>query len=446
MATFTHILVFERGPRAGRRIPFTPPWMTLGRTSSCDIAIADPLLSRAHCRFELRDGNLWLVDLESANETFVNDVPIRNHSLLIGDVVTAGDSVIRIERAEETAPVPATPIAPAADEPSAITPAEVVIDLGFDKPDDDHAHPQKNLVRPLIWLVSAILILGIGIWAIQNFSHTTGATTTVRQAPQDNTLQIFYEKIEASAENIFRYEMSLAADGMLTVKINDLSGSGRHIEEKKRVARELLLELSRDLESSGFFTLEKSYSGFALNPNTLNESHLVIAVGRKVHTSRIRNRSDEPDGFRSAREKIETFSKNELGLWAIQFSAEKLTELAEDAMGVARKRYSERDVRYGNLFEALRNYRDAIFYLDTINPKPEFYAEIIDGIDTAREELRLRYEQHNFWADRAINTSDWRTAQRELKIICEMIPDRSDPRHMTAMEKLLDVEKRLRQR
>jgi len=445
MATFTHILVFERGPRAGRRIPFTPPWMTLGRTSSCDIAIADPLLSRAHCRFELRDGNLWLVDLESANETFVNDVPIQNQSLLIGDVVSAGDSVIRIERAEETAPAPVAPAALAADEPSAITPAEVVIDLGFDKP-DDNAHPQKNLLRPLIWLVAAILTLGIGIWVIQNAASNSGDTASSRSAPQDSTLQLFYEQVVASAENIFRYELTLTADGMLSAQINDLAGSGRNIKKEGQVAKELLTELARDLEGSGFFTLDKSYTGFALNPNTLNESHLTIAVGKKVHTSRMTNRSDEPEGFRAAREKIETFSMNELALWHIIYSAEKLTELAEEALEIAQKRYIERDVKYSNLHEALRNYKSAISYLDTVNPKPEFYAEILEGFETSNKELKSRYEDQKFQATHASKMSDWPRAKRELQIICEMIPDRNDPRHTEALRSLNDVEKRLRQR
>lgn len=439
MSIFTYALVFERGPRADRRIPFTPPQMTLGRASNCDIAIADPLLSRTHCRFELRNGHLWVVDLESANETLVNDAPITEQSLLFGDVVTVGDSVIRIGRAEET-PAPAV-----VDEPAAIAPAEVVIDLGFDKADDD-ALPKKNLLRPLIWLVAAILLLGAGISFIKNASSNSDDLTISRPVPQDNTLQVFYEKVEASAENIFRYELTLTADGMLTVKLDDLSGTGRHPEKKQLVAKELLTELARDLEGCGFFALDKSYSGYALDPNTLNESHLIIAIGKKVHACKVTNRSDEPEDFRAAREKLETFSKNELGIWAFQLSAEKLTDLAQQAMVVAQKRYDERDVKFGNLHESLRNYRDAMFYLETINPKPEFYAEILDGFETAKKELDERYKQQNFRADKAQNTKEWQTAQRELKILCELIPDRSDPRHTTAMEKLLDVEKRLRQK
>ncbi|MCL1920950.1 MAG: FHA domain-containing protein [Kiritimatiellaeota bacterium] len=435
MSIFTHLLVFERGARAGRRLPFTPPQMTLGRASQCDIAIADPLLSRAHCRFEMRDGHLWVVDLESANETLVNGAPITEQSLLFGDVVTVGDSTIRIARAEEAAP------APAADE-HAVVPADVVIDLGFDKPDDG-ALPKKNFLRPLIWAIAAILVLVAGTTFIFESAREEGAAT-VTPMTVDTTLQVYYEKVDASAENIFRYEMALNADGLMAIKVDDLSGNGRHIEEKKTVAKEMLAELARDIESSGFFALDKSYSGYTLDANALNESHLVIAVGKKVHACRTKNRSDEPEGFRNARDLLETFGKNELGLWPIELSAEKLIELAEDALSVARKRYAEREVRYGNLFEALRNYKDALTNLDTVNPKPEFYTEILEGFETAKKEIEDRYKDQSFLADRAMRTSDWPTAQRELKIICELIPDRSDPRHTQAMRKLIDVERRIR--
>jgi pSer/pThr/pTyr-binding forkhead associated (FHA) protein len=441
MAIFTHALVFERGVRADRRLPFTPPSMTLGRASECDISIPDPLLSRTHCRFEMRDGYLWVVDLESANETLVNDNPVKEQMLLFGDVVAVGDSTIRIERTETAASAPV--LVPIDDDPTG-APVDVVIDLGFDKTDDDDAQPKKNLLRPLLWLVAAILILGGGITYIQSLSPSTD-TTDSRPVPQDNTLLIFYEKVEASAENIFRFEMSLAANGRATAKVDDIVGT-RHIAESKQVEKELLEDLARDLEGSGFFSLNKEYTGFALNPNTLNDSRLTIAIGKRIHTCRVTNRSDEPDAFRTARERIETFSKNELDLWVITLSTEKLLELAENNLEVARKRYTERHVKYGNLFDALRNYREAIVYLDSVNPKPEFYADIIDGFETAKEKLQEDYEDQRFKAERASKLKDWQTAVNALKIICEMIPDRSDPRHKEAMPLLIDAEKRLRQK
>ena len=49
-----------------------------------------------------------------------------------------------------------------------------------------------------------------------------------------------------------------------------------------------------------------------------------------------------------------------------------------------------------------------------------------------------------FLADRAINLQDWATAQRELRILCELVPSTKDPRHAEASAKLLDVESRMK--
>jgi hypothetical protein len=237
--------------------------------------------------------------------------------------------------------------------------------------------------------------------------------------------------------------MTISPGGVLAVKIDDLSGKNRHVRKEKAVDSSLLGELARDIETSGFFSLEKSYTGFAASPNTLNECVLTAVVGKKAHTCRVTNRT-EPDSFKALREKLETFSKNELGIWAIQFSADKLTDLARNALAIAKKRFDERDVKYGNLSDSIRNYQESVFYLDTVNPKPDFYAEIIDGFEIAQTELDKRYKEQNFLADRAINLSDWPTAAKELKILCELIPDRNNERHKEATRKLLDVENRLK--
>jgi len=425
------VLYFDTGIRAGERIPFNGSVMELGRSSQNDITLADVQLSRNHCRLELRGSTLWITDLDSANATFVNGREITSLPLSAGDRVSVGESSFVIEVAE-AAPVHAETAAP-------------VIDLGFENTSETEEPQKKNLIRPIIWSAGAILILVIGATLILDPGSATTKKTVVAKAvaTDDRTPMIYYEKVEATAENVFRYELTLSANGMLAVKIDDLSGKNRHIRKEKKVDPALLGELAGEIEKSGFFGLEKSYAGFAASPNILNELTLTAAVGRKAHTCRITNRT-EPEDFKVLRERLETFSKNELGIWAIQFSAEKLTELAQNQLEFAKKKFAERDVKYGNTFEAIQAYREAIFYLDTINPKPDFYADLLDGFDVSSKELETRYGEQSFRADRAINLSDWATAARELKILREMIPDRADERNVTASRKLVDVETRLK--
>ncbi|HLJ96887.1 MAG TPA: FHA domain-containing protein [Gemmataceae bacterium] len=44
----------------------------VGRSSDCNQKIGHPLISRHHCTFELRDGQIWIQDLGSLNGTFLN--------------------------------------------------------------------------------------------------------------------------------------------------------------------------------------------------------------------------------------------------------------------------------------------------------------------------------------------------------------------------------------
>ena len=440
MSTTTYDLVVDDGPLMGKRYTVTLAGLTLGRSSQCDIAIKDMLLSRSHCRFELRGGTLWVVDLASANQTLVNKEAIDERMLNPGDRVEVGQTTLRVEHDSAATEGDSASVAP-----STAPANDVVIDLGFGKADAQGHAAKKSFLRPVIWTLGAVLVLIVGTTFIMDPARRSNAADAVKPVSleQDKTLLVQYEKVEASTDNLFRYELSLSPAGMLAVKIDDLSGKNRHVRKEKLVEPALLSELVRDIETSGFFALDKSYSGFAPTPNQLNEWVLTVAIGPRIHTCRVTNRL-EPEGFRALRERLETFSKNELGIWAIQFSTEKLTELARNALSMARKKFDERDVKFGNLHESIRSYQEAVFYLDTVNPKPDFYTEIIEGFETAEAEIDKRYDEQRFQANRAINLQDWPAAARELKILREMIPDTADSRNKEATQKLIDVEGRLK--
>lgn len=46
--------------------------LSIGRTQENDIAFGDPFLSKKHARFAVREGQVFLEDLDSSNGTFVN--------------------------------------------------------------------------------------------------------------------------------------------------------------------------------------------------------------------------------------------------------------------------------------------------------------------------------------------------------------------------------------
>jgi hypothetical protein len=428
-------LVVEAGPNRGQEFPIAASGARAGRSNQNDILLTDPLLSRHHCRFEMRGGELWVVDLASANQTHVNGKVIEEAPLVSGDAVSIGDSVLRIVASA----------AAIADAPATVLPEAPVIDLGLDNGKSEGSAASRHALRPLLWTIAAGAVLLLGATYI--IDGTRGRKPQPRPIPEthDLTLQIAYEKVEADATGIFRYEMTLSPDNILAIRIDDLL-QNRHVRKESRVSDpELTRSLAQDIEAGKFFKLDPVYSGINTRPGALDSWDLTVTIGRNTHRVRVSNRL-EPDLFRAIRERIETFGKNELGLWAIQFSRDKLVEFANEKYRVGRKAYDEREIQYDNLYKAIQCFKEAEFYLETIEPKPDFYAAISSDKRQALEELDRRYQEQRFRADRAINLQDWQLAGQELRILRELVPDRTDDRYKDATRKLLDVEARLKPR
>jgi Nif-specific regulatory protein len=98
------------GPLEGMIIKLTQPECTIGRDASNQVFLLDPSVSRNHCSI-LRDGDEFQVfDQGSTNCTYVNGVPVKQHSLKSGDRLRVGDSVFlfmidETARAAEESPV-----------------------------------------------------------------------------------------------------------------------------------------------------------------------------------------------------------------------------------------------------------------------------------------------------------------------------------------------------
>ena len=467
--------------------------ISLGRSSQNDVCLVDPILSRHHCRISFHGGVLSVEDLDSANGTLVNGDEVKTAELHNGDTVTIGDTVLRVRYAAaaavesqesnvespvdpdtqdsspggEVAPEPLIDLGPApgdcpkseVESPADSEPgpqdsslvtrhsslggeAAPVVDLGFDKAAENATEAKKPNWRPLIWGLGAVAVLFLAVSLILRSPEEEPAPVIrTPKEPPLTPLEIEYEKVEASTDGVFRYRMVLEADGRLAVEIDDMN-EDRHVRKDTVLASNKIERLAKELDKSGFFFLTDKYEGVAPE-GVLGSLDITVIANKRVKHVEVLNRV-EPDVFRNVRESLETFGKNELGIWAIQFSREKLVELAEESLTRARNTFEERGIDYGNTYLAIKRFEEAAFYLDTVDPKPDFYGDIVTGLNQAREELNAKYEEQRFLADRAINLKDWNTAARELRILREMIPDRDDERHIEAGRKLLDVENRLK--
>lgn len=442
-----HVII-EEGPDRGKEINIPQAGARFGRSSKNDVVLADPLLSRFHCRFSFQsDGRLCITDLGSSNQTLLNDVSIQTSVLSPGDRVVIGDTCLKvihngIAGASATDTSSAAAVAKQETVPSA--PADKV-ELGF-ATDEDLPAANGSGRRLLLWSAAAVVIVLMVILVVRPREtappDSAPVPTPADTAIQLDTLEIAYEKVSATAKNIFRYAMLLDAKGILSIDLYDIEGSRQiHKESSHPIDTDVLDSLRRDVEGTGFFELQDRYAG--LPRESMHDSwDLTVTVGRRVHRTIVANRL-EPEIFKNAREFVEEFGKNELALTAIALPTERLILLAEETVQRGQKLYDERTVRHGNLFGAIKQFRETEFLLETVEPKPESYRLALAARAECERELQTKYEHFLFLAEKAVSLRDWEVAAANLRIIQELIPERSDSRYKKTYAKLIDVERRL---
>jgi S-DNA-T family DNA segregation ATPase FtsK/SpoIIIE len=89
------ILRVVGGPDAGREFPLKAGSIVLGRDASCDIVLADPLVSKRHVRFEVSSA-VEVVDLGSANGVVVDGGIVTRLRIEKEETLLIGDSEIRV--------------------------------------------------------------------------------------------------------------------------------------------------------------------------------------------------------------------------------------------------------------------------------------------------------------------------------------------------------------
>lgn len=83
-----------RGQEQGRLYPLSVGKMTIGRGSSCDVALLDDGVSRHHAKLIVEDnGTVTLIDLESTNGTYLNRGQIERAKVRDGDDIQIGPDV-----------------------------------------------------------------------------------------------------------------------------------------------------------------------------------------------------------------------------------------------------------------------------------------------------------------------------------------------------------------
>ena len=79
-----------------RRVSVDAETVLVGRGKQTDLRIEDPQASREHCRIERLGNEIFVVDLDSANGTWIGGRKVQRHPLAPGEVVKIGSTSLRI--------------------------------------------------------------------------------------------------------------------------------------------------------------------------------------------------------------------------------------------------------------------------------------------------------------------------------------------------------------
>ena len=136
-------LVVLAGQRLAPSYDLGPELFTIGRSEGRDVILFDPASSRTHTQVEWRAGTWWVVDLGSANGTFVNARRAREEPLTNGDIIRIGSTEFRFELGAAGEALP--PVGPVPDRPEPEFDPPRTPPASFSNPPRFEAIPAHNI-------------------------------------------------------------------------------------------------------------------------------------------------------------------------------------------------------------------------------------------------------------------------------------------------------------
>lgn len=447
-------LIIEQGEAVGTEVSVPKAGMKFGRSPANDIELNDESVMLFHGRFFFKsDGSLWVTDFGAGEKTTVGGQPVDEYQLRVGDLVEVGKTAFRIINlsedleAEVPAQIPVPVEIPVAKEEVAEVPEE--IDLGFKavsgakKRVGTHKNADEkgsSFTHRITQVLISLVVVGVLIYvAMEAMKLSDSATPSV--APHKNSFSLSYERVVGNEQNIYRYKLDLDQKRHLKVIVDDLKGN-RHITEERVVSEPVILQLASQIDEAGFFEVDADRIGISENQYDLHD--LTVQRNHWLQRIKVLNRRP-PSQIKRTIALIDDFALSEAGILTSFFkSQEELLVMAKLAFDRAETKYREREIRTVNYALAIKNYKDTVFFLETIDNKPAYFHTAETRLEEVSEMRDQRYDDLMFQTEQAIRLREWEVAERHLKKLTELIPERSDDRYDTIRSKMLNVERYLR--
>ncbi len=163
-------LIVIKGADEGKQFDLTGPLLAIGRDGSNQVRLHDTEISRRHAELRQVEGGYQLLDVGSANGTFVNNQAIKSVSLQSGDHIRIGQSIL-VYSAGTADKATAGDLA---DQISLITRHDLELSSAIIKTIGE-TEGSRILAQPerasTLWLKTALANLGIMYKTIEAVSH-----------------------------------------------------------------------------------------------------------------------------------------------------------------------------------------------------------------------------------------------------------------------------------
>jgi hypothetical protein len=410
------------GKKKGYTFEVTDQEVTLGRKNDNQVVLDDESTSGHHAKLYPLGEQIVVEDCGSINGIEVNGKATKKSAIQPGDVIGIGGNKITAMADDDDL----------IDETADAVPRKQSKEKNKQKP--------SGSGKKILAIVLVIAVVGIAA-AFPFFKKMKigGGRGHTDPALVDNIFRVYYEKVDASSKNIFRYEVKLE-NNTLYVNIDDIEGK-RQIRQSKNIDPKQIIQVKSDIQDQQIFSLPPKTEGKTVD--VLESYVLRVMLKGEIHEIQVIN-SVLPDNLKRVCSGLEKFVEAELSIPSTSLSVDDLKKMAQESFLRARKLYDERFVNAQNLFDSIKSYQEVIWYLDTVEPKPGLYADAIHGKQVATDELDQQLKDHEFRSVKSISLKDWAKAREELLMILKKMPDTNDKRNQDAQQRLMDVDNRLK--
>lgn len=249
-------LIIIAGPQQGTTLELIEQEMLMGREPSNWLYIADSAVSRRHCVIRKEADQFKILDLESHNGTFVNDVPVQERILQEGDRIAIGESLLLFIRQEfETASAQGI-----AQPDEGLLIAKSTIELRMQN--GVYLHPEK---LPAERLLSDRIAKGFS--GLLRFSNALNSILTLEELEQ-TLMDLLFEMIPAQ-RGIIVFKEQNSEELSYNHPRDRLAGRIPRFAVSQTILNRVLVEnvaiLSNDIKKDQAFLSAKSLSASDVN-------------------------------------------------------------------------------------------------------------------------------------------------------------------------------------